>query len=264
MAAASEESRTSSDGGSPGSTCSASVEAAESVATGGLVSFGLPCSGPPPRPARPRTIPREDLLTARDVARAFQLTYAPGEPAAKRSSESAAPGALRKVRLPSVEQVEEWNEAVNQHAAEIGRVAAICLLALVIVTAGVMYAVALGRAGHAALISLSTPSSNQHGPAPQAAATAVAPAPAVAAVAVAAPVAAPQPQAAPEVDRDPPDKVDDVRQLWMAALDAESRKQFAAAVKLYDHIQSLPSSCWPSGLATRVALAREELVAGTY
>ena len=55
----------------------------------------------------------------------------------------------------------------------------------------------------------------------------------------------------------------DAQTLWSAGLDAESRRDFAAAVKAYERIQSLPSSAWPAGLKTRLQLAREGLKGGT-
>ncbi len=72
--------------------------------------------------------------------------------------------------------------------------------------------------------------------------------------------APPAPAVAVDVPTDPSD---DVNQLWNAALDAESRRDFAAAVKIYQRIQSLPRDSWPAGLRTRMELARQQMLGDT-
>jgi hypothetical protein len=57
---------------------------------------------------------------------------------------------------------------------------------------------------------------------------------------------------------------DDVPALWNKALDAESHRDFADAIKLYQSIQAMPSEIWPAGLPTRIKLAQQELSAGQY
>jgi peptidoglycan hydrolase-like protein with peptidoglycan-binding domain len=52
---------------------------------------------------------------------------------------------------------------------------------------------------------------------------------------------------------------DDPAMLWNAGLNAESNGNFVAAVRAYERIQSLPSSQWPAQLNTRLQLARKEL-----
>jgi hypothetical protein len=56
----------------------------------------------------------------------------------------------------------------------------------------------------------------------------------------------------------------DVQALWNKALDAESHRDFATSLKIYQEIQALPSEFWPAELRTRLNLARQELSAGTY
>ena len=57
---------------------------------------------------------------------------------------------------------------------------------------------------------------------------------------------------------------DDVAGLWNKAMDAESHRDFAAALKIYQRIEALPSEDWPQGLRTRIELARQEIKGGTY
>jgi len=40
--------------------------------------------------------------------------------------------------------------------------------------------------------------------------------------------------------------------LWLAALDAESRRDFVAAAKLYEKMESLPGDIRPASLHTRL------------
>jgi hypothetical protein len=231
------------------------------------VSFGLPLQ---PRSARrgnpfrrPRNIPRQDLLTPRDLARAFALTYDPLRSAPPPPAPQSVPLAAR------LDAIGRWNAAVNAHFARAAGIASICLMALMMAAAVITFAVAGDRAAHAAFAWLSAgPVGGTHRPvATNPAPTAldrVKPAPHLQ-VSIAPPPPKPP---APAADADPADAAsdvhDDVRSLWAAALEAESRKQFGQAVKLYDRIESLPNDCWPASLPTRVALAREELVAGTW
>jgi hypothetical protein len=138
-------------------------------------------------------------------------------------------------------------------------------MAVAMAASAITFAVAADRAGHAVLAWLSA-SPLKVQPTQVAAIPPSIAEPAIRAAASPAPIQ-PAPAATP-VDPEPaevsPSGGEDVRSLWLAALDAESHRQFAAAVKLYDRIQSLPSNCWPASLRTRVALAREELVAGTW
>jgi hypothetical protein len=72
-----------------------------------------------------------------------------------------------------------------------------------------------------------------------------------------------QPQS-PPVDNPRPSPSDDAHLLWQYALNAESHRDFATAVKLYERLESLPNTDWPPGLHTRLRLAQQELVAGLH
>jgi hypothetical protein len=52
---------------------------------------------------------------------------------------------------------------------------------------------------------------------------------------------------------------DDPTVLWSNGLDAESAGNYAKAVEAYERIESLPSYSWPPHLQVRLALARKEL-----
>jgi hypothetical protein len=52
---------------------------------------------------------------------------------------------------------------------------------------------------------------------------------------------------------------DDPQLLWTNALEAESSGNFSAAVQTYERIESLPSNMWPTNLEVRLSLARKEL-----
>jgi hypothetical protein len=79
------------------------------------------------------------------------------------------------------------------------------------------------------------------------------------AVAVPAPISA-----AAEKPAEPAISSSDVAGLWNKAMDAESHRDFAAALKIYQRIEALPSEDWPQGLRTRIELARQELKGGMY
>src|SRR5271170_3348931 len=66
------------------------------------------------------------------------------------------------------------------------------------------------------------------------------------------------------VDNPRPSPADDAHFLWQSALNAESHRDFATAVKLYERLESLPNTQWPLGLHTRLQLAQQELVAGLH
>jgi hypothetical protein len=52
---------------------------------------------------------------------------------------------------------------------------------------------------------------------------------------------------------------DDPAILWNTGIDAESAGNYAKAVEVYERIESLPSYLWPTHLEVRLALARKEL-----
>jgi hypothetical protein len=68
----------------------------------------------------------------------------------------------------------------------------------------------------------------------------------------------------PLVDNPRPSPADDAQLLWQSALNAESHRDFATAVKLYERLESLPDTDWPPGLHIRRQLAQQELVAGLH
>jgi hypothetical protein len=68
----------------------------------------------------------------------------------------------------------------------------------------------------------------------------------------------------PIVDNPRPSPADDAQLLWQSALNAESHRDFATAVKLYERLESLPDTDWPPGLHVRRQLAQQELVAGLH
>jgi hypothetical protein len=57
---------------------------------------------------------------------------------------------------------------------------------------------------------------------------------------------------------------DDAKRLWQSAIDAESKRDFKTAVAAYERIKSLPSDAWPKSLQTRLQLARQESRGGVY
>lgn len=68
----------------------------------------------------------------------------------------------------------------------------------------------------------------------------------------------------PPIDNPRPSPSDDAHLLWQYALNAESHRDFATAVKLYERLESLPNTVWPPGLHTRLKLAQQELIAGLH
>lgn len=77
-----------------------------------------------------------------------------------------------------------------------------------------------------------------------------------------APEFRPAPSADPIIVADPSSdhsSADDPSVLWNSGLDAESAGDYAKAVDAYERIESLPSYSWPSHLQVRLELARKEL-----
>jgi len=244
----------------------------------GPIAFGFGAQASLHETQRPRKVPREDLLTPRDVARAFQLTFDPNNRLAP-PPPAAPTSALWQ--LPSGASVEEWLAAVSSHGRQAARLCAIGLIVLMVTGAVVVFGVAAVRLGRGAVVSLAAhsnkakpmqvaiarasdePSENSTRrtvplimvPVPQPAVAVIKPAP--------KPVPAAEPIISDSADAGAGGS-DDVRALWAAAMNAEAHKQFAVAVKLYDRIESLPSDCWPAGLQTRVSLARQEMAGGTW
>jgi hypothetical protein len=74
------------------------------------------------------------------------------------------------------------------------------------------------------------------------------------------PAPQPPPQAPPQpAPIDPAVAADEARTLWRQAIDAEARQDFAAAVRHYEQIKRLPKSAWPGGLEINLELARQRL-----
>jgi hypothetical protein len=53
------------------------------------------------------------------------------------------------------------------------------------------------------------------------------------------------------------DPLEQARTLWRAAIDADARRDFAAAAQIYQQIKQLPSDVWPAGLQLRLELAQK-------
>jgi hypothetical protein len=50
--------------------------------------------------------------------------------------------------------------------------------------------------------------------------------------------------------------IEQARELWKQAIDAEARNDFPAAVRHYEQIKKLPQRAWPGGLQISLDLAR--------
>jgi hypothetical protein len=68
---------------------------------------------------------------------------------------------------------------------------------------------------------------------------------------------------AADLDADRDNSADEARKLYRAGLQAESHRDFKAAVAAYEKIKSLPKSVWPQKLETRLEMAEQEVKAGT-
>jgi hypothetical protein len=240
----------------------------------------------PVSPLQPGPAPRggEEILTAEDLAAAFQLEL--------------DPNAGRRARLRPRRKA--W--VPREH----GRMRRFALaVALLILSAGSIVLMvnprwrrAAWESTNAAWASISqrlwTTSDNQVSPAPQAKAvvapsTAAKPRPAVPASAKApepAPTMAstaraavptpaePGPQALataqPAAERTKADRqpqplggsaqdYETARTLWRAALDSEARRDYATAVATYEQIRLLPRKVWPAGLDINLDLARRRI-----
>jgi hypothetical protein len=67
------------------------------------------------------------------------------------------------------------------------------------------------------------------------------------------------PAVTPEVNPSPLDRSDQVRQLWIDAIDAEGQGDLPRAIKIYEKIKSYPSDFWPVSLDLRLEQARKQL-----
>jgi len=78
------------------------------------------------------------------------------------------------------------------------------------------------------------------------------------------PPRAPPPAPAPAVEPppapvDPAVAADQARTLWREAIDLEARRDFAGAIDKYEQIKKLPKNVWPGGLEINLELARKRL-----
>jgi hypothetical protein len=55
------------------------------------------------------------------------------------------------------------------------------------------------------------------------------------------------------------DPVDQARALWSHAIDAEAKQDFPEAIKFYEQIKKLPATAWPAGLEIRLTAARRQV-----
>jgi hypothetical protein len=63
-------------------------------------------------------------------------------------------------------------------------------------------------------------------------------------------------QSSPAVIEDP---VDQARALWSHAIDAEAKQDYPEAIKFYEQIKKLPQNVWPAGLEIRLAAAKRQM-----
>jgi hypothetical protein len=218
---------------------------------------------PSPAPRTERVPPKQDLLTARDVAKAFSLGYGPGSPG---GTMPASPVTLNDLLPPTP----------PGHRPKPTAMAAVTV-AFAVACFGWIAIHALGGSRAApAVADAELPPAPSHAPhflptsaSPPPPIVVIDPAPAASAipVRVAPRVAKPTVVAPPEEDTTTvttasselapaTDPSDDPKRLMAAGLAAESRGDYAAAVKHYEHIESLSSEEWPAGLKDRLSLAR--------
>jgi hypothetical protein len=67
--------------------------------------------------------------------------------------------------------------------------------------------------------------------------------------------AKPQP---PPPSEPPADALEESRQLWRQAIDAEQLGKYGEAVRLYERIKTLPKDVWPSALNVYLEAARKQ------
>ncbi len=215
-------------------------------------------------PAQPdRPLNRQDLLTPRDVAKAFSLGFNP-----------AAPGTAPTVTT-DLNELLPPNGPGGPSVPKSGVVAGVA-------TVAVLATLAAGWAVMRGLNPQPTPTARVtvHTARPLTAATPSRPTLHVDPLAPPEPVVRPallvraepaRPDAAPSaaIDNaatpaaanepagsDPSDSADNPKQLMVAGLAAEARGDYAAAVQQYERIESLSADEWPAGLKDRLTLAR--------
>jgi hypothetical protein len=192
-----------------------------------------------------RQFPKDDLLTPRDVAKAFQLEFGPdvmdrflAKPnqtvkKIKIALTSTAALSLAAVLLwPVTHIASDWINSNSAHAA---------------VSHAPAENPAPADSQFSNQIAYAPPEKSMVPSIPS-----TPPATPIVASAVMTPVVQPEPAPTPSPDDDP-------KLLWNSALEAESTGNYRAAVQTYERIESLPSDSWPAHLETRLKLARKEL-----
>jgi hypothetical protein len=69
----------------------------------------------------------------------------------------------------------------------------------------------------------------------------------------------PSPQTTEETASSPIDRSEQVRQLWIKAIDAEGHGDLAGAIRIYEQIKTYPSDLWPVSLELRLEQAKKQL-----
>ena len=216
-----------------------------------------------PAPRADRPLPRQDLLTPRDVAKAFSLGFTPA---------GAAPGHAAGASVTLDELLPPTGPIAGR-----GRPTALASCAVAVAVVCVGWLVVHTLAGHhpapAMAVDLnpgltSTPDvqptrTARTVPPPSLTLDVPAVRPALLVRHVSAPVAIPDDEPttvttagselAPGADAV---AADDPKRLMAAGLSAEARGDYAGAVKQYERIESLSSDEWPTDLKDRLSLAR--------
>jgi hypothetical protein len=189
-----------------------------------------------------RHIPKDDLLTPRDVAKAFQLEFGMYNDQADRYFDKT--GIFRKFKVAIIS------------AASLGIAIAIIWPMIHVIPAWV---------------PLPTPAAIPRSTPPTVLASSLNTLIADARPAAYRPASIetarrsevhPAPSGDPIIVADPTpssSSADDPSMLWNIGLDAESAGNYAKAVEAYERIESLPSYQWPTHLQVRLELARKEL-----
>jgi hypothetical protein len=217
-------------------------------------SLSDPAAVDPVMAARPvvaerneRHMPKDDLLTPRDLAKAFQLEFGP------------QPDELERFLARPNHTMRNQKIVFTSTAALL--FAALLLWPLSHVVSGWTNAPSARASAPSSIVTPPNPadtllayaSPQPHDPLP---APSYNPRPApsnpVVAGAVLAPVNLPEPTPVASAEDDP-------KLLWNSALDAEASGNYRAAVAAYERIESLPSDSWPTNLETRLTLARKEM-----
>jgi hypothetical protein len=195
-----------------------------------------------------RHIPKDDLLTPRDVAKAFQLEFGMNSEQADRFFDKAI---VRKIKVAAISAT-SLAVAIAIIWPMIHVIPA--WLPLPAATASATPAPETTTPPTAVASTFSSVIADARPAGDQIAAYHSDP--------VASPAVHPKPSEDPIIVADPTPSsspADDPSILWNTGLDAESAGNYTKAVEAYERIESLPSYLWPTHLETRLALARKEL-----